>query len=216
MIPPLLLGQLRTPGTTRRAMATLPDDSGFGAFQDQLFASNQGVIGRALEQRHPSPAGRDMGGWAVFEQQGYLSGAEHRRSRRRDIWQNFRRAGGIAILPSIVVLTRASSSSVSATNRPDDKFGIAAGYAHISRRTRSTWITTMRNFVSTDRPQHYSKDCSQRSTSTRSATDGRCSRTLSTSSIRAVGKPKLVRNYSRPAAPRMPPFSELRSFRTDF
>src|SRR3954447_3602128 len=71
--------------------------------------------------------------------------------------------------------TPAWSSSGSATKRPDDKLGIAFGYAHISKRAQQL-DSDYRTFVASTDYNARSKGFSPRITNIRYGTDGRCSR----------------------------------------
>lgn len=76
----------------------------------------------------------DIGGWAVFEQQIYR--VPH--SDDRGIGVFARAAGAPADRNLIDLYADAGLEFIGLRDdRPDDKFGIAAGYAHVSRRAQT-------------------------------------------------------------------------------
>jgi porin len=91
----------------------------------------------------------DVGGWAVLEQQIYRV----RNTDDRGIGIFGRISGAPADRNLVDLYVDAGIEFIGLSDkRPDDKFGIAAGYAHISRRAQQL-DNDYRNFVSPDWPQ---------------------------------------------------------------
>ena len=184
MIRPCCWGSFSTPGTTRRVIPTLPDNSSWAAGGTLEPFRTSGSLSLAAPSSSGLPlllAG-DVGGWAVAEQQIYR--VPNTDDRGIGIFGRISSAPADRNLIDLYVDTGIEFIGLS-DKRPDDKFGIAAAYAHISRRAQQL-DNDYRHFVSPDWPQR-SFD-SRPSINTRFARDGRCSRTFSTSSIQVAGR----------------------------
>ena len=153
--PPLLLGQLQYAWNNKKGDPNLAGQfklggwRHFGAFPDQRFASNGVSLAAASSSGTPLLLAGDIGGWAVFEQQIYRVP----NTDDRGIGIFGRIAGAPADRNLVDLYVDAGVEFIGLSDkRPDDKFGIAAGYAHISRRAQQL-DNDYRNFVSPDWPQ---------------------------------------------------------------
>jgi porin len=138
--PPLLLGQIQYAWNNKKGNPNLTDQiklggwRHFGSFPDQLLASNGVSLAAPGSSGRPLLLSGDVGGWAVFEQQIYR--VPH--SGDRGIGVFLRTAGAPADRNLIDLYADAGIEFIGLSNaRPDDKFGIAAGYAHVSKRAQA-------------------------------------------------------------------------------
>ena len=143
------------PGTTKKAIQTSPDRSKlaaggtFGEFPDQRYASNGVSLAAPTSSGEPLQLSGDVGGWGVFEQQIYRVP----NSDDRGIGIFGRISGAPADRNLIDLYADAGVEFIGLSDkRPDDKFGIAAGYAHISKRAQQL-DSDYRTFVSLTWPQ---------------------------------------------------------------
>jgi porin len=153
--PPLLLGQVQYAWNNKKGD---PDLTGqvklggwrhFGAFADQRYASNGVSLAAPTSSGEPLLLSGDIGAWAVFEQQIYRVP----RSDDRGIGIFARISGAPADRNLIDLYADTGIEFIGLSEkRPDDKFGIAAGYAHISKRAQQL-DGDYRNFVSAAWPQ---------------------------------------------------------------
>jgi len=153
--PLLLLGQLQYAWNNKKGDPNLAGQfklggwRHFGAFQDQRLASNGVSLAAPSSSGTPLLLSGDIGGWAVFEQQIYRVP----NTDDRGIGIFGRIAGAPADRNLVDLYADAGIEFIGLSDkRPDDKFGIAAGYAHISRRAQQL-DSDYRNFVSPDWPQ---------------------------------------------------------------
>ena len=153
--PPLLLGQLQYAWNNKKGDPNLAGQfklggwRHFGAFQDQRLASNGVSLAAPSSSGTPLLLAGDIGGWAVFEQQIYRVP----NTDDRGIGIFGRVSGAPADRNLVDLYADAGIEFIGLSDkRPDDKFGIAAGYAHISRRAQQL-DNDYRNFVSPDWPQ---------------------------------------------------------------
>lgn len=107
----------------------------FGSFADQRLASNGvSLAAAASSSGEPLLLSGDVGGWAVFEQQ--IHRVPH--SDDRGIGVFARAAGSPADRNLIDLYADVGVEFIGLRDdRPDDKFGIAAGYAHVSKRAQA-------------------------------------------------------------------------------
>lgn len=138
--PPLLLGQIQYAWNNKKGDPNLAGQIKFGgwrhlgSFSDQRFASNGVSLAAPTSSGEPMLLSGDIGGWAVFEQQIYR--VPH--SDDRGIGIFVRASGAPADRNLIDLYTDAGIEVVGLDERrPDDKFGIAAGYAHVSKRAQA-------------------------------------------------------------------------------
>lgn len=136
--PPLLLGQIQYAWNNKKGD---PNPAGqikfggwrhLGSFTDQRFASNGVSLASPTSSAEPLLLSGDIGGWMVFEQKLY------RVSDERGIGF-FARVGGAPADRNLIDLYADDGLEFIGLSeaRPDDKFGIAAGYAHVSKRAQS-------------------------------------------------------------------------------
>lgn len=137
--PPLLLGQIQYAWNNKKGDPNLTGQiklggwRHFGSFSDLQLASN-GVSLAAAASGTPLMLAGDIGGWAVFEQQLYRVP----KSDDRGIGVFARISGAPADRNLIDLYADAGFEFVGLSDkRPDDKFGIAAGYAHVSKRAQA-------------------------------------------------------------------------------
>jgi porin len=138
--PPLLLGQIQYAWNNKKGD---PNPTGrikfggwrhFGSFADQQIASNGVSFAAPGSSGEPLLLAGDIGGWAVFEQQ--IFRVPH--SDDRGIGVFARAAGAPADRNLIDFYADAGVEFIGLRDdRPDDKFGIAAGYAHVSKRAQA-------------------------------------------------------------------------------
>jgi porin len=134
--PPLLLGQIQYAWNNKKGDPNLTGQikfggwRHFGSFADQQLASNGVSFAAPGSSGEPLLLGGNIGGWAVFEQQIYR--VPH--SDDRGIGVFARAAGAPADRNLIDLYADAGVEFIGLSDdRPDDKFGIAAGYAHVSK-----------------------------------------------------------------------------------
>jgi porin len=153
--PPLLLGQVQYAWNNKKGD---PNPTGqvkfggwrhFGAFSDQRFASNGVSLAAAPSGGEPLLLSGDVGGWGVFEQQIYR--VPHSDDRGIGI---FARVSGAPADRNLIDLYADGGLEFIGLSdgRPDDKFGLAAGYAHVSKRAQSL-DADYRAFVRPDWPR---------------------------------------------------------------
>lgn len=152
--PPLLLGQIQYAWNNKKGD---PDLAGqikfggwrhFGSFADQRLASNGVSLASPASSGEPLLLSGDIGGWMVFEQQIYRVP----RSDDRGVGVFARVAGAPADRNLIDLYADAGLEFIGLSDtRPDDKFGIAAGYAHVSKRAQAL-DADYRAFVGPDWP----------------------------------------------------------------
>ncbi|MBV8700301.1 MAG: carbohydrate porin [Bradyrhizobium sp.] len=138
--PPLLLGQIQYAWNNKKGDPNLAGQIKFGgwrhlgSFADLRLASNGVSLAAPVSSGTPLLLSGDVGGWAVLEQQLYR--VPH--SDDRGIGAFARLSGAPADRNLIDLYGDAGVEFVGLIDsRPDDKFGIAAGYAHVSRRAQA-------------------------------------------------------------------------------
>ncbi|MBV9560107.1 MAG: carbohydrate porin [Bradyrhizobium sp.] len=138
--PPLLLGQIQYAWNNKKGDPRLSGQiklggwQHFGSFADQRLASNGVSLAASASSGAPLFLSGDAGAWAVFEQQVYRVP----QSDDRGIGLFARLAGAPADRNLIDLYGDAGIEFIGLGNdRPDDKFGIAAGYAHVSKRAQA-------------------------------------------------------------------------------
>ena len=136
---PLLRGQIQYAWNNKKGDPYLVGQIKFGdwrhlgSFADQRFASNSVSLAAPASSGAPLPLSGDVGGWAVFEQQIYR--VPHSNDRGIGIFA--RVSGAPADRNLIDLYADAGLEFIGLSEaRPDDKFGIAAGYAHVSKRAQ--------------------------------------------------------------------------------
>ena len=143
--PPLLLGQLQYAWNNKKGDPNLAGQfklggwRHFGAFPDQRLASNGLSLAAPSSSGTPLLLAGDIGGWAVFEQQIYR--VPNTDDRGIGI---FGRIAGAPADRNLVdrMLTRASSSSVSATSGPTIN-SASPPVTLTSQGGPNSWITTI-------------------------------------------------------------------------
>jgi porin len=106
----------------------------FASFSDLQLASNGVSLAAPASSGTPLMLTGDIGGWAVFEQQLYRVP----KSDDRGIGVFARVSGAPADRNLIDLYADAGLEFIGLNDkRPDDKFGIAAGYAHVSKRAQA-------------------------------------------------------------------------------
>ncbi|WP_271617521.1 carbohydrate porin [Bradyrhizobium sp. CCBAU 51745] len=138
--PPLLLGQIQYAWNNKKGDPNLTGQIKFGgwrhlgAFADQRFASNGVSLAAPASSGAPMLLSGDIGGWAVFEQQLYR--VPHSDDRGIGV---FVRASGAPADRNLIDLYADGGVEFVGLDgrRPDDKFGIAVGYAHVSKRAQA-------------------------------------------------------------------------------
>lgn len=138
--PPLLLGQVQYAWNNRNRDPNLTGQfkvggwRHFGSFGDQRFASNGVSLAAPTSSGEPRLLSGDIGAWAVFEQQIYRMP----NSDDRGIGIFARVSGAPADRNLVDLYADGGVELIGLSNaRPDDKFGIAAGYAHVSKRAQT-------------------------------------------------------------------------------
>lgn len=138
--PPLLLGQVQYAWNNRKGDPNLTGQikiggwRHFGSFGDLRLASNGVSLAAPTSSGEPLLLSGDIGAWAVFEQQIYRMP----NSDDRGIGIFARVSGAPADRNLVDVFADAGVEFIGLSNaRPDDKFGIAAGYAHVSKRAQA-------------------------------------------------------------------------------
>ena len=153
--PPLLLGQLQYAWNNKKGDPNLSGQikvggwRHFGDFPDQRYAANGVSLAAPTSSGDPLQLSGDIGAWGVLEQQIYR--VPNSDDRGIGIF------GRISAAPAdrnlIDLYADAGIEFIGlAEKRPDDKFGIAAGYAHISKRAQQL-DSDYRNFTSLTWPQ---------------------------------------------------------------
>jgi porin len=138
--PPLLLGQIQYAWNDKKGD---PNPAGqiklggwrhFGSFSDLQLATNGLSLASSASSGTPLMLAGDFGMWAVFEQKLYRVP----KSDDRGIGVFARASGAPADRNLIDLYADAGIEFVGLSdNRPDDKFGIALGYAHVSKRAQA-------------------------------------------------------------------------------
>jgi porin len=153
--PPLLLGQLQYAWNNKKGDPQLAGQvkvggwRHFGSFPDQMLASNGVSLASPSSSGTPSMLSGDYGVWATFEQQILrVPGSDDRGIGV------FARA---SLAPANRNLIDAYADAGVQFNgmseeRPDDKIGLAAGYAHISQRAQQLDLD-YQHYISPDWPQ---------------------------------------------------------------
>ena len=138
--PPLLLGQIQYSWNNKKGDENPAGQIKFGAwrhlgsFADQRFASNGASLASPASNGEPLLLSGDIGGWMVFEQKLYRIP----KSDDRGIGFFTRVAGAPADRNLIDLYADTGIEFIGLSDaRPDDKFGIAAGYAHVSKRAQA-------------------------------------------------------------------------------
>jgi porin len=152
--PPLLLGQVQYAWNNKKGDPNLAGQlklggwRHFGAFADQRFDANGLSLANPLSSGKPLMLSGDVGGWAVFEQQIYK--VPHSDDRGIGIFARLSAAPADRNLIDRYVDAGIEFIGLN-DKRPDDKFGIALGYAHVSKRAQAL-DTDYRQFVIADWP----------------------------------------------------------------
>src|SRR4051794_29723330 len=138
--PPLVLGQIQYSWNNKKGDPNLAGSfkiggwRNFGAFSDLRFASNGVSLASSESSGTPAMLSGDFGLWAVFEQQLYRVP----KSDDRGIGVFGRVSSSPTDSSLIDLYADAGIEFIGLTEaRPNDKFGIAAGYAHVSRRAQA-------------------------------------------------------------------------------
>jgi porin len=138
--PPLLLGQLQYAWNNKKGDPNLAGQikvggwRHLGSFADQRLASNGVSLAAPTSSGEPLLLSGDIGAWAVFEQQIYRVPD----TDDRGIGVFARLSGAPADRNLIDLYADGGLEFIGLSNaRPDDKFGIAAGYAHVSKRAQA-------------------------------------------------------------------------------
>ncbi|WLA87061.1 MULTISPECIES: carbohydrate porin [Bradyrhizobium] len=138
--PPLLLGQIQYAWNNKKGD---PNPAGqiklggwrhFGSFADQRLDSNGVSLASPTSSGEPLLLSGDIGGWMVFERKIYRVP----KSDDRGIGIFTRVSGAPADRNLIDLYADSGIEFIGLSDqRPDDKFGIAAGYAHVSKRAQA-------------------------------------------------------------------------------
>ena len=135
-----MLGQIQYAWNNKKGDPNLTGQIKFGGwrhlgdFADQRFASNGVSLAAPASSGEPLLLSGNIGGWIVFEQQIYRV----RHSDDRGVGIFARISGAPADRNLIDLYADGSIELIGLSNaRPDDKFGIAAGYAHVSKRAQA-------------------------------------------------------------------------------
>jgi porin len=153
--PPLLLAQVQYAWNNKKGDPNLTGQikvggwRHFGDFPDQRYASNGVSLASPTSSGESFQLSGDIGGWGVFEQQLYRVP----NSDDRGIGIFGRISGAPADRNLIDLYADAGVEFIGLSDkRPDDKLGIAAGYAHISKRAQQL-DGDYRTFVTPTWPQ---------------------------------------------------------------
>jgi porin len=152
--PPLLLGQFQYAWNNKKGDPNLAGQvkfggwRHFGTFADLRLASNGVSLPAPASSGTPLLLSGDVGGWAVFEQQLYR--VPHSDDRGIGVFARLSGAPADRNLIDLYADTGVEFVGLIAS-RPDDKFGIAGGYAHVSRRAQAL-DTDYRAFVNPNWP----------------------------------------------------------------
>jgi porin len=138
--PPLVLGQIQYSWNSKKGDPNLAGSfklggwRNFGPFSDLRFASNGVSLASPESSGTPAILSGDFGLWAVFEQQLYRVP----KSDDRGIGL-FGRVSSSATDSSLLdFYADAGIEFIGLSEaRSNDKFGVAAGYAHVSRRAQA-------------------------------------------------------------------------------
>jgi porin len=152
--PPLLLGQIQYAWNNKKGDPNLAGQfklggwQHFGNFADQRFDANGSSLANPLSSGMPMMLAGDVGVWAVLEQQLYR--VPHSDDRGIGVFAR------VSAAPSDRnLIDRYADAGVEfiglSDERPNDKFGIAVGYAHVSKRAQAL-DADYRQFVSTEWP----------------------------------------------------------------
>ncbi|MBR0881259.1 porin [Bradyrhizobium japonicum] len=138
--PPLLLSQIQYAWNNKKGDPNLTGQIKFGGWRHFGSFSDLQLSSNGVSLAAPSSSGTalmlagDVGGWAVFEQQIYRVP----KSDDRGIGVFARVSGAPADRNLIDLYADAGLEFIGLSEkRPDDKFGIAAGYAHVSKRAQA-------------------------------------------------------------------------------
>lgn len=153
--PPLLLGQIQYAWNNKKGDPNLTGQikfggwRHFGTFADQQLASNGVSLAAPASSGTPLPLSGDIGGWVVFEQQ--IHRVPHNDDRGVGV---FARLSGAPVDRNLIDLyADAGIEFIGLSDRrPDDKFGVAAGYAHVSKRAQAL-DSDYRTFVNPSWPR---------------------------------------------------------------
>lgn len=137
--PPLLLSQIQYAWNNKKSDPNLAGQikfggwRHFGSFPDQRLASNGVSLASPVSSGDPLLLAGDVGAWGVFEQQVYR--VPHSDDRGIGV---FLRASGAPADRNLIDLYADAGVEFIGLNdsRPDDKFGIGFGYAHVSKRAQ--------------------------------------------------------------------------------
>lgn len=137
--PPLILGQVQYAWNNKKGDPNLTGSikiggwQNFGLSNDPYFASNGLSLANPLAGK-PATLRGNAGAWVVFEQQIYRVP----KSDDRGIGVFARVSGSPSPTSLVDAYADAGIEFIGLTgSRPDDKFGIAAGYAHVAKRVRA-------------------------------------------------------------------------------
>lgn len=137
--PPLVLGQVQYSWNNKKGdpglagAVKLGGWRNFGAFSDLRYASNGVSLASPASGGTPAMLGGDFGVWAVVEQQLYRVP----NSDDRGIGVFGRVSSSPTDSSLIDLYADAGVEFIGLSEaRPNDKFGVAAGYAHVSRRAQ--------------------------------------------------------------------------------
>jgi porin len=138
--PPLVLGQVQYSWNNKKGDPSLAGAvkfggwRNFGAFSDLRYASNGVSLASPASSGTPAMLSCDFGVWAVVEQQIYRVPE----SDDRGIGVFGRVSSSPTDSSLIDLYADAGVEFIGLSEaRPNDKFGVAAGYAHVSRRAQA-------------------------------------------------------------------------------
>lgn len=152
--PPLLLGQVQYAWNNQKGDPNLAGQVKFGGwrhlgdFADQRFDTNGLSLASPSSSGTPMMLAGDIGAWLVLEQQVYR--VPHSDDRGVGVFARLSAAPSDRNL-----IDRYADAGIElmglSDRRPDDKFGIAVGYAHVSKRAQAL-DADYRRFVAADWP----------------------------------------------------------------
>lgn len=138
--PPLVLGQIQYSWNNKKGDPNLAGTvkfggwRNFGAFSDLRYASNGVSLASPASSGTPAMLSGDFGVWAVVEQQLYRVP----KSDDRGIGVFGRVSSSPTDSSLIDLYADAGVEFIGLSEaRPNDKFGVAAGYAHVSRHAQA-------------------------------------------------------------------------------
>ena len=138
--PPLVLAQIQYSWNSKKGNPNLAGNFKLGgwrnltSFSDLRFASNGVSLASPASSGTPAMLSGQYGAWAVFEQQLYRVP----KSDDRGIGVFWRLSSSPTDSSLIDLYADAGVEFIGLSEaRPADKFGIAAGYAHVSRRAQA-------------------------------------------------------------------------------